>query len=344
MPVDSSVRPGLVSLVLLALSASCAGATPRAVQTDDADGTQTEPGTSPAPRLDAASNPMTPAPVTPAPTDQPDAKVVVTGKDVDAAMRAPDAVAAFDATPAATTPLPPAVDCKKAKLCDDFEAYPVGAAPGSNWRVSGSANGLVVDSTRAYSGAKSILIKLPGTANIQAFMVPTVAGLFPLKDNVMYGRMMVFMPTSPGPGDRHWDMVIASGKIPTGETGNYMFGGYTEKFWPSYQPHHCWKDSKSPFIFGKWFCMQWQFDGAQGAGGTRNNQMRFWIDSVEHTDITVDHFGSGCTTGKWEWVAPNFDTVRLGFTQYQTSVAPIELSIDDVAISDAPIACPAPKP
>jgi hypothetical protein len=72
--------------------------------------------------------------------------------------------------------------------------------------------------------------------------------------------------------------------------------------------------------------------------------MRFWIDFVARPDITVDRFGSGCTTGQWEWIAPTFDSVRLGDTEYQASLGPISVWIDDVAIGDAPISCPAPQP
>lgn len=95
--------------------------------------------------------------------------------------------------------LRPAVDCKVARLCDDFEAYPSGTKPGGTWSVSGAVNSLVVDSTRAFSGTKSVLIKLPASANAQAFMSPPSKSLFPLKDNILFGRMMVFLPISPGP-------------------------------------------------------------------------------------------------------------------------------------------------
>ncbi len=280
-----------------------------------------------------------PAPPPSTPVENP---APITGEPPSVGAPSPDSGVARERSDAAAPPAPPAiatVPCKIARLCDDFEAYPVGGKPGGIWTAP-SGSTLLVDSTRAFSGTKSIAIKLPATANAQAFMTPSAKGLFPLKDNNLFGRMMVYLPKTPGPGDRHWDMVIASGPIAGGGRGNYMFGGYTEKFWPSYQPHHCWKDSKSPFTVGKWVCMQWQFDGSKATADTTRNQLTFSIDGVPHPDITVDRFGSGCTTGKWEWLAPAFDSIRFGYVQYQASTAPVEVWIDDVAVSDAPIACP----
>src|SRR6185295_3360998 len=88
----------------------------------------------------------------------------------------------------------------------------------------------------------------------------------------------------------------------------------------------CWQHSAVAFPEGKWSCMEWHFDGP-------NNAMELWLDGAQIPALTVNGTGMGCINqglmGKW--VFPKFDTLRLGWEHYQTSI-PIELWVDDVAL------------
>ncbi len=270
----------------------------------------------------------------------------------------PDPTPTFkpDAAPAGnprdSAPLPPApnlssVECKDAKLCDDFEAYPAAAAPGGGWKVSTSKGGtLVVDDKKAYSGTKSILITTPGMT-ASAWMTRD-RSVFPLVNNAIYGRMMTFLSAAPK-GAVHWNNIQATGIRPdTKANSAYQWGAMFEKVMANYWPPDCSKSSKTSWPVGKWSCVQWQFDGSPNAAGDgRKNEMRLWVDGTLLNDTTIVRFGTGCVNAvpkDNEWVAPTFTSLRLGWENYQTSPIPIEMWIDDVAVDPShPISCPAPK-
>ena len=86
---------------------------------------------------------------------------------------------------------------------------------------------------------------------------------------------------------------------------------------------------------GKWSCAEWYFDG-------QNNQMRFWLDGTELTDLAVNGTGEGCVGQPvgYTWTAPTFSRLDMGWESY---AADDERSIwiDDVVISNTQVGCPA---
>jgi hypothetical protein len=240
----------------------------------------------------------------------------------------------------------PAIDCKSARFCDDFEAYAVGAAPAGGWTVSKTkdpAVTLVVASDKAWSGTKSISIHAPG-ASATAF-ITRGKPVLPLPDgDNLFGRMMTFLTKAP-PGPVHWNSMRGTGRTADGQYATYSWGAMNDgKVLANYNEgaHDCWKGSRTLWPVGKWSCLQWQFDGSKNPDGTVKNEMRIWVDGVLLSDAVVSRFGSGCTDGtKTEWTAPLFDGIRLGWENYQTSSIPIEMWLDDVALDSKPIACPA---
>ncbi len=252
-----------------------------------------------------------------------------------------DALAgADDGGPA--TPIPITVTCKEARLCDNFESYPVGMPPGAPWILSPLSGGatLVVDGTKAFSGTKAILVKTPG--GVAGARMRVGAPVLPLPDNDMYGRMMVWLTDSPV-GAVHWNNIIASGALPGGTSSIYAYGAMYRNFMANYQPNDCAATSKTPFPTGHWSCLQWQFDGSKDpATGMLRNTSRLWMDGVSVGDQTVVKFAAACVGARTEWIAPIFTTLSVGWTNYQTSI-PISMWIDDVAIGDKMIPCPAAK-
>ncbi len=235
------------------------------------------------------------------------------------------------------------LDCNSAKFCDDFESYTAGARPAGGWTVTGS---VVVDSGKAFSGTKSILIKGPGPRTNGA--ISRGRGVLPFATNTIYGRMMVWLTAAPA-GSVHWDSIWAIGKLPaTTVTAHYRYGGGFQKFLAVYgttaTPNpDCSRGSQTRFPTQRWACLQWQFDGSpDGAGGTKN-EARLWMDGNPISDATVVRFGSGCISGPrtTEWKAPVFDTFQVGWRNYQDSTTPIEMWIDDVAFDEKPVSCPA---
>jgi hypothetical protein len=246
-----------------------------------------------------------------------------------------------DAGATDSAPAVPMIDCKVAKFCDDFEMYDVGGVPKGIWTVSKSKTAtLAIDNTKSFSGTKSVKMTSPmavnGAGGTGSALIRLGKPLLPLTDNIMYGRMMTFLTASPA-GGVHWNSIRASGG-----GLSYSSGAMYQKFLANYNPHDCYKGSKLAWPVGKWSCLQWQYDGSKNAAGDGNkNEMHIWMDGAAIADETVIRFGAGCVDGtKSEWIAPQFTSLALGWENYQQSPIPIEMWIDDVAVSDKPIACP----
>ncbi len=293
-------------------------------------------------------------PVPPASTASADTAPPLPSAPKDAAVGLPSAPAGGDAATAAPAPdagrsdvvagsAQPQVECKAAKFCDDFESYRAGEKPGGDWNTSARGGTLTVESGKAFSGGKAVLVTVPSGLATAAVYMSRAKGLLPFADNVMHGRMMIYLETLPG-GDVHWQNIDASGPLPAGGTGHYYFGGFYETYWPSYQPNHCWKFTNTKFVAGKWVCLQWQFDGSKDAAGVRKGEMHYWLDGAPRPEMTITSVGSGCTVTNVPWIAPNFEKLSLGWEHYQAPKTPVRFWMDDVAVDSKPIACPQQMP
>jgi hypothetical protein len=234
--------------------------------------------------------------------------------------------------------------CADRLICDDFEAYTVGMPPDAPWESiesGGNPGEVAVDDARAVSGTRSVRVATDGTNGFtQALIAISGAPTFPLRDNVMYGRMMFYMEQAANDGV-HWTHIEGRGPL-RGEgdvTAMYRYGGQHEgrlmaNFETSGLSTDCWQHSATALPTNVWSCMEWRFDGP-------GNRMQYWIDGVELTDLDVMGMGEGCIGDDLDgqWPAPTFDEIRLGWESYQND-APREAWIDDVIIDDDPIGCP----
>jgi hypothetical protein len=231
----------------------------------------------------------------------------------------------------------PGVECKVARFCEDFEVYARGSAPGKPWTASISGGGKIsIDATKAFSGKQSLHITTPG-GSFNGGMLTQRTPALPLPGNDLYGRMMVYFETRPGPAV-HFTLFGAYGSLPAdGGTAGYTMGG-TGKGLPlfNYTKGDFTRNERTmPWPVGRWACAQWQFDGSAAPDGTTRDELRFWLDGSPRTDLTIIK-----TTSAGAWRAPAFDRMRLGFENYQPTDAAIEVWIDDFAIDSKPVACP----
>jgi hypothetical protein len=205
--------------------------------------------------------------------------------------------------------------------CDDFESYALGDPP--NGKQIGEAGGLMsVDSTHAVSGSQSLkVVTGPG----QVAGISLDPSLFPIGNNDIYGRMMMWWETVPPDGNA-WTFARVWG---SGDR-YYLFGGQNGKFLDIYYPGDCPSGVGPEIPTGKWICVQWQADGSpDGAGGTKD-EARMWLDGVETTDMTVIKQNK-CAS----WEAPTWTGIILG-RSYGDSV----VYFDDWAVDSKPIPCP----
>ncbi len=230
--------------------------------------------------------------------------------------------------------------CAGRLICDDFEGDTNGEAPGAPWGVATNNGAVVVDGAKAHSGTHAVKVSTGAGQYKQALFFTEGAPAFPIASNVVHGRMMIYMDATANDGV-HWTMIQGTGPLPghAGVDSFYRYGGmWGGKMMANYETSglatDCWNNSNAVMPTGKWTCMEWKFDGPA-------NEMRFWLDGQEVSDLHVKDQGMGCGGHDLadQWLAPTFDKMWLGWESYQNDDAR-EAWIDDVVIDDAPIGCP----
>lgn len=242
----------------------------------------------------------------------------------------------------------PVDPCAGRIVCDDFEKAATGGPPGSQWTLSTSKGTVVIDETRAHSGKRSAKVSIDATTSSdtyrQAMLTVAKAPLIPLPANTVYGRFMISTDRIPD-STVHWTIASASGQTTDNLYAVYNYGGmgglmanYYKSTTPN--PTDCWQSNSQAFPTGaKWTCVAFQLDGT-------NDEMRYWIDGVEITDLHVigmSKTDATCTVKGVDgrWLAPTFDSVRVGWESYQDDKAGAHVAwIDDVILDDNPVSCP----
>jgi hypothetical protein len=208
------------------------------------------------------------------------------------------------------------------KFCDDFEAQTEGQAPQGDFTVDGP---ITVDTSKAYSGTKSLKITKPSPTGQLRFTKQ-----FPLND--LHGRAMFYVgqvPQGSGNGP-HWDLVVA-----IADTGhNWEIGGMYGKWLFIIDPPDTGVGAGA-FPTGKWFCLQWQYKFA-GAG-----QDHTFVAKLDGTVMQNGMFTGSDAEGH-HWDAGPWKNLSIGLTSYQDPVD-TDVWMDDIAFGEQEIACPAPK-
>lgn len=240
--------------------------------------------------------------------------------------------------------------CPDNSFCDSFEADAAGAVPGDPWTLEINGEPTIeIDESKAYLGRQSAKITAKGRET--AFLSLKGAPLFPLADNVMYGRGMVQLESAPRKRV-HWTIIEGKGTSSDGShVIEYRYGGskpmekdgvYTgSRLMANYETPtgpktDCWHVAKNETVMptGRWMCLAWAFDG-------QKNSMKLWLDGKLLDDLSVTGVGQGCmgAADDYGWQAPIFDQINLGWESYKEDEVRT-IWIDDVAIGDRPLACP----
>jgi hypothetical protein len=217
-----------------------------------------------------------------------------------------------------------AVGCEgfSGKFCDDFEAQTSGQAPSGDFSVQGK---VVVDSSKAYSGSKSIRIQNPTPTGMLRF-----SEQFPFND--LHGRAMFFVTGIPTDGGPHWDLVVAVAN--DDDNHNWEIGGmYGDWLFIIDPPDR--GVGAGAFPLDKWFCLQWQYKFA-GSGQANTFVAKMDGTSLENAEFT------GQDAEGFAWNAGPWGNLSVGFTAYGGNIA-VDMWVDDLAFGEAPIACPPAK-
>jgi hypothetical protein len=209
------------------------------------------------------------------------------------------------------------------KFCDDFEAQAAGMPPQGEFTVDAKAGAVVVDTTKAYSGTKALHITTtkPGSTSFVKFTKQ-----FPMND--FHGRALFFLTRIPT-AEIHWDLIDALSQ--NGQ--HWEIGGMYGKFiFVVDPPDHAL--TSITFPTGKWFCLQWQFKyGGANADNT-------FLAKLDNKVLDKGMFTGPDPDGE-KWAAGTWQNLNIGWTNYGGSDVDIEEWIDDLALGDAPIPCPA---
>ncbi len=248
-----------------------------------------------------------------------------------------------------------AFSCDGRTICEDFEDISAGQQPGApfNPYVFDDKGTIVVDDTRAMSGARSMKVTIDATTDSDTYRVAMLqvkgAPLLPATNNNVYGRFMIWTDRIPD-SSVHWTIAHGGGVYTAdGKYANYNYGGmgnlmanyYRDTANPSTD---CWQTKDEDFATNDWVCVGFQFDGA-------NNEMRYWQDGVEIPELhvvgedkTIDTCvkpgGVSPADGRW-WAPTAFDNISIGWESYQHDTAGAHSAwIDDIVLDDQPIPCP----
>ncbi|HEY0710996.1 MAG TPA: hypothetical protein VGG33_29605 [Polyangia bacterium] len=229
-------------------------------------------------------------------------------------------------------------DCvaSKAKFCDDFDKQTAGAEPKGPFAIRKSGGGtIVVDATKPYSGTQSLHVHFDNVASGAraqlSFVKPAIP--FPFAANTIHGRMMLFMSRVP---TVHWDLVTGFATDAPVDNDNilqYILGSMYGKFMAVHQGPPAVDDSvdsATDFPVNRWACIQWEFRGAMDG----NHHLRMLMDGklVDKGDVT-----------KATWKPPVFNSLAVGWINFQASAGALDMWIDDLAFGEQEIGCPAPK-
>jgi hypothetical protein len=144
----------------------------------------------------------------------------------------------------------------------------------------------------------------------------------------MHGRVMVLMAQTPKTSS-HWNFITSSNSGGT----EWSIGGQYGNFELVCDPPDNGLDSKTPFPDAKWVCLQWQFKYA-------GNDNTTFVTKVDGVSVDQGEFTGANSKGE-KWKAGTWNNLKLGWEIFGSSDIDVELWIDDLAIGEQVIACPA---
>ncbi len=225
-------------------------------------------------------------------------------------------------------------------LCDDFESYAVGTAPGGQWKTTTrGAGAAVVDTMKAYSGSKAL--HFSGSVNKdEAYVRASGAPAFPVQANQLFVRFMMYVQYYPTANPMHVRFAtVGATNIDNAGFSMCTYNGVAiERIGPS---GGYLRDTTQAMTQAanqnKWVCWEFEISNTEGpaAGGSGKVLPRIWR---EGTPLTLNFAGN---KDNWDPVA--FDVFQLSLFAYQSDPMLAHYWIDDVAVSTTRIGCPAAK-
>jgi hypothetical protein len=198
------------------------------------------------------------------------------------------------------------------------------------------AGAMTVDTSKFFSGKQSMHIHMVNPGSDSSARLAFQAPVLPLASNDVFGRAMVFLTKNVG---NHWDFVTAFGTDAIQDDDSkiqYTVGSMGDgHLMPVYQPGDDSVDSTTKFPVARWGCLEWEFKGAPD--GT--HALRVWLDNklIDKGEILKGG------PGKANWAATTWKSMGIGWLNFGGVNGTIDMWLDDVAIGEQRIGCPAPQ-
>ena len=225
-------------------------------------------------------------------------------------------------------------------LCDDFEQYAAGSEPAGGWMVTKRGEGqIVVDSTRAFSGTKSLHVS--GRMNQDR---ANISKPLETESPSVYFRFMMYATSYPASSGVHTRLMrigteeAASGNPYTSYSLAAYNGVAIERVNSIYLRDTGTKFNSSNLL-DRWVCWEWSVDQSGGIG---NVKVKIWVDDRELTLSAAGSSSHGQTSASWDPI--EFKIFMLGLDGYQADPEPADLWIDDLLVTPQRVGCNVPPP
>ncbi len=222
------------------------------------------------------------------------------------------------------------------QLCEDFES---GTLDTATWTVSGTAP--VIDGIQKARGNKALHITK--NANGQSYIREKKT--FPAANNTYWARIFVYFAQLPAAPMTyaHWTFAAATGTGVTGEIrlsgqlqGANHFGVGTDSGndpagtgdWTNSDKDP--NNTPSAVPLAQWLCIEWLHKGD-------TNETRFFWDATEHASLYTSATKHGGNTN--QYLLPQFNSLWIGWQEYQASTETFEMWVDEIAIDKDRIGC-----
>ena len=213
-------------------------------------------------------------------------------------------------------------------FCEDFEsasgsALPAGWVVGGGWMPGDPS----VSSTVAHSGTRSLRSATATSGHHRAEHPLDSLGA---AAGQHWGRVFYRVATPafvPSSGVVHNTMVGLIGSVECRVVDTVISTSGDHQFLFNIPDDSCCVGSSYDYqsYDGDWHCAEWYVDAA-------TQSFQFFYDGAEVTDLTFDRSDSNARIEA-------FETVALGWRNYQEATTPYESYFDDLAIDDTRIGC-----
>jgi hypothetical protein len=220
-------------------------------------------------------------------------------------------------------------------LCEGFESYATGVAPGGIWSKTERGSGKTqVDATRAASGTKALHVT--GTLNGD---VANIVAPLTIQANNVFVRFMMYTVSYPSSAGIHSRLARIGTTADTGNADSaYSLSSYNgtaiEKINSIYMRDTTVKlndDAQK----NRWLCLEYEIDETGGVGKVAPH---IWIDGKALSLAVAGSSTHGQTSNSWDPIP--FQKFTLGLEGFQADTVKADFWVDDVLIAPQRIGCP----